>query len=76
MSHTATKKHAELCMGFMEWSNIRSALQSQLWPRVRRRRVFPWSEKMPFNQCCQMAKFDPFLSLYCARVEGVGAQSK
>ena len=26
--------------------------------------------------CCQMAKFDPFLSLDCARVEGVGAQSK
>ena len=23
-----------------------------------------------------MAKFDPFLSLECARVEGVGAQSK
>ena len=29
----------------------------------------------PF-QGCQMAKFDPFLSLDCARVEGVGAQSK
>ena len=28
------------------------------------------------EQCCQMAKFDPFLSLDCARVEGVGAQSK
>ena len=27
-------------------------------------------------QCCQMAKFEPFLSLDCARVEGVGAQSK
>ena len=27
-------------------------------------------------QGCQMAKFDPFLSFYCARVEGVGAQSK
>ena len=26
-------------------------------------------------QCCQMAKFDPFLSLDCTRVEGVGAQS-
>ena len=25
---------------------------------------------------CQMAKFDPFLSLDCARVEGAGAQSK
>ena len=25
---------------------------------------------------CQMAKIDPFLSLDCARVEGVGAQSK
>ena len=28
------------------------------------------------SQGCQMAKFDPFLSLDCARVEGVGAQSK
>ena len=28
------------------------------------------------QQCCQMAKFDPFLSLDCARVEGVGTQSK
>ena len=27
-------------------------------------------------QGCQMAKFDPFLSLDCARVEGMGAQSK
>ena len=27
-------------------------------------------------QGCQMAKFDPFLSWDCARVEGVGAQSK
>ena len=26
--------------------------------------------------CSQMAKFDPFLSLDCARVEGVGVQSK
>ena len=30
----------------------------------------------PYSQGCQMAKFDPFLSLDCARVEGVGAQSK
>ena len=28
------------------------------------------------DQRCQMAKFDPFLSLDCARVKGVGAQSK
>ena len=28
------------------------------------------------GQGCQMAKFDPFLSLDCATVEGVGAQSK
>ena len=27
------------------------------------------------HHSCQMAKFDPFLSLDCARVEGVGAQS-
>ena len=28
------------------------------------------------DQSCQMAKFDPFLSLDWARVEGVGAQAK
>ena len=28
------------------------------------------------EQGCHMAKFDPFLSLDCARVEGTGAQSK
>ena len=28
------------------------------------------------SQGCQMAKLDPFLSLDCASVEGVGAQSK
>ena len=28
------------------------------------------------GQGCQMPKFDPFLSLHFARVEGVGAQSK
>ena len=28
------------------------------------------------KQGCQMAKFDPFLSLDCARVEGKGAQRK
>ena len=33
-------------------------------------------ELLLLNQGCQMAKFDPFLSLDCARVEGVGAQSK
>ena len=34
--------------------------------------------QVPCEQGCQMAKFDPFLSLDCARVEGVarGAQSK
>ena len=29
-----------------------------------------------YRHGCQMAKFDSFLSLDCARVEGVGAQSK
>ena len=31
---------------------------------------------LSLGQGCQMAKFDPFLSLDCARVEGMGAQSK
>ena len=34
------------------------------------------SSTSPFSQGCQMAKFGPFLSLDCARVESVGAQSK
>ena len=33
-------------------------------------------EQVSFNHGCQMAKFDPFLSLDCAMLEGVGAQSK
>ena len=32
--------------------------------------------KSSLVQGCQMARFDPFLSLDCARVEGVGVQSK
>ena len=31
-------------------------------------RSMAWHE----HQCCQMAKYDPFHSLDCARVEGVG----
>ena len=42
--------------------------------RVAGRRIL--SQVSFSNQGCQMAKFDPFLSLDCARVEGVGAQSK
>ena len=38
-----------------------SKSQVQLQAQVRRN-----------HQCCQIAKFDPFLSLDCARVEGVG----
>ena len=33
-----------------------------------------WTNFM-LEQGCQITKFDPFLSLDCARVEGVGAQS-
>ena len=28
------------------------------------------------DQCCQIAKFDPFFSLDCVRVEGVGYNPK
>ena len=45
----------------------------------RRRRPHDLCAERPQRvhlQGCQMAKFDPFLSLDCARVEGVGAQSK
>ena len=31
---------------------------------------------VPEQNCCQMAKFDPFLSLDCVGVEVVGVQSK
>ena len=39
-------------------------------------RVGEEDEALRVPQGCHMAKFDPFLSLDCARVEGVGAQSK
>ena len=38
------------------------------------RRPFPPISQTERQQGCQMAKFDPFLSLDCAWVEGVGAQ--
>ena len=33
-------------------------------------------EGLQRSQCCQMAKFDPFLSLDWVRVEGVGRNSR
>ena len=41
-----------------------------------RPQVDPGGQAACHVQGCQMAKFDPFLSWDCARVEGVGAQSK
>ena len=38
--------------------------------------AFAHFERTASSQCCQTEKFDPFLSLDCARVEDVGAQSK
>ena len=38
--------------------------------------LFREAAEMSLVKGCQMAKFDPFLSLDCARLEGVGAQSK
>ena len=57
------------------------------WPKLARCLPLSFSMSHSFhfislygNEClsqgCQMAKFDPFLSLDCARVEGGGAQSK
>ena len=48
----------------------------ELVHHVRVRHVDEVRERLVEEQGCQMAKFDPFLSLDCARVEGVGAQSK
>ena len=42
---------------------------------VKKHTAVPGSKVAP-EQCCQIAKFDPFLSLDFTRVEGVGAQSK
>ena len=36
----------------------------------------PGVQRKVGEQGCQMEKFHPFLSLHCARMEGVGAQSK
>ena len=44
-----------------------------LRPKLRLR---PKRKNAASVDLCQIAKFDPFLSLDCARVEGVGAQSK
>ena len=41
-------------------------------PKLLKINPLPWTPA----QGCQIAKFHPFLSLDCARVEGVGAQSK
>ena len=54
---------------------------SRRWSRLRcgtRSGGFSHCHKWHFccRQGCQIAKFNPFLSLDCARVEGVGAQSK
>ena len=46
----------------MSWAGFRWATKSEKEERE--------------TQGCQVAKFDPFLSLDCARVEGVGAASK
>ena len=43
---------------------------SEVW--VRATRVVEAMGKPTCGQDCQMAKFDPFLSLDCARVEGGG----
>ena len=46
---------------------------------VRRKGIFSGNLSRvmaTLKQGCQMAKFYPFLSLDCARVEGTGAQSK
>ena len=58
----------------------KTAFYLLIWPADRRqitisrgwKRLWFWG----LRQGCQMAKFDPFLSLDCARVEGMGAQSK
>ena len=47
----------------------------QVGQRLQDQRVLQVLKSHSF-QGCQMVKFDPFLSLDCARVEGMGAQSK
>ena len=54
-----------------------------LWPNDRpeqcyfeAKQIATIAASLSQSQGCQMAKFDPYLSLDCARVEGVGAQSK
>ena len=50
---------------------------SPLFPNCREGREREALETDPSSpHGCQMAKFDPFLSLDCARVESVGVQSK
>ena len=59
-----------------EWSPCRERKKEEkasFLPQITRKKV---SHERAHYQGCQMAKFDPFLSLDCARVEGMGAQSK
>ena len=58
---------------FESWPNV--ALLQLLQERVRHVVLLLLALRI-CAQGFQMAKFDPFLSLDCARVEGVGAQSK
>ena len=58
--------------------NCRHLMFKALGGRRMRRGGEKSQENKGEKQCCQITKFDPFLSLDCARVEveGVGAQSE
>ena len=61
-----TEGMAAMGMGVMEVTVLAWISQAYLWVT---------SLSGTLKQGCQMAKFDPFLSLDCTKVEGRGVQS-
>ena len=62
----------EVLLPALSLAECNCCLAEEIWTVLR---VYPYNHRYA-GQGCQMAKFDRFLSLDCARVEGVGAQSK
>ena len=60
--------------GLAAAEEAKKAALNQLYFSTLENFRFPLS--LTLSQSCQIAKVDPFLFLDCARVEGVGAQSK
>ena len=70
------EQHAKNCSLSLSLIDYLAAAAFEIWEMTDSRRTRTTLKSVVDGQGCQMAKFDPFLSLDCARVEGVGAQCK